>query len=480
MTNPPFGFGAGAGGGQPPGGDPFGGLFGGGDHGDLSAALHRFADLMSWQGGPVNWDLARQTAQTAVGEDQGVTAADVDSVAAAIRLADLWLDGVTALPSGVAGTEAWSRRRWVEVTVEVWRELVDPIAGRVVDAMGSVLGSSLGGALGGALGAAGGGLPPEIARALPAGTNSGELPDFSQLTGPLLGMLRQMGGAMFGAQVGTALGSLAQEVVSATDVGLPLGPPGRAALLPANVAVFGAGLELPAEEVRIFLALREAAYHRLFGHVSWLRSRLLAAVDGYARGITVDTAALQAAVSELDPTNPEALAEALTGGLFGPQTSPEQQAALDRLETLLALIEGWVDEVVAAAAEGHLPATAALRETVRRRRATGGPAEQTFATLVGLELRPRRLRDAAALWQAVGQIRGTDARDAVWAHPDLLPSAADLDDPQRYAAGTDHLDLSTLRDTPAPAGGQETPPAAGAPKAEPDRPTDSGEPDSTP
>ncbi len=476
MTNTPFGFGpgSGSGGNQPPGGDPFGGLFGGGNPGDLGAALHHFADLMSWQGGPVNWDLAKQTALAAAGAaDPGTTAAESDAVGEAIRLADIWLDGSTALPAGVTGTEAWSRRRWVEATLEVWRELVDPIAARVVDAMGSALGASIGTALGGL---AGGELPPELARALPSAEPGAALPDLSQITGPLLGMLRQMGGAVFGTQVGQALGSLATEVVSATDVGLPLGPAGRAALLPTNVAAFGAGLGVPAEEVRIYLALREAAHHRLFSSVGWLRARLLGAVEAYARGINVDMDALQAAVADLDPTDPAALQDALTGGMFEPQTSPEQQAALARLETLLALVEGWVDEVVAAAAQGHLPAAAALRETVRRRRASGGPAEETFATLVGLELRPRRLREAAALWEALGTARGPEGRDAVWAHPDLLPAAADLDDPAGYAAGTDRLDLSALEDTTAATEAGPSDAAQGPPSGEGDVPPEANTP----
>jgi hypothetical protein len=66
---------------------------------------------------------------------------------------------------------------------------------------------------------------------------------------------------------------------------------------------------------------------------------------------------------------------------------------------------------------------------MRRRRAAGGPAEETFAALVGLELRPRRLRDASTLWGSLRSRQGHEARDAVWAHPDLLPGAADLDDP---------------------------------------------------
>ena len=79
------------------------------------------------------------------------------------------------------------------------------------------------------------------------------------------------------------------------------------------------------------------------------------------------------------------------------------------------------------------PARDALRETLRRRRASGGPAEQTFATLVGLELRPRRLRAAAALWRLVGDRHGLDARDGIWAHPDLVPTAEDLDEPMDFA-----------------------------------------------
>jgi hypothetical protein len=142
----------------------------------------------------------------------------------------------------------------------------------------------------------------------------------------------------------------------------------------------------------------------------------------------------------LDPSNMEAIQDALSGGMFDLEHSPAQQAALSRLETTLALIEGWVDDVVSQATEKAMPHAQALREAVRRRRATGGPAEATFAALVGLELRPRRLRDAAALWGALRAAEGAAARDAVWAHPDLLPSAADLDDPLGFASRTREAD----------------------------------------
>jgi putative hydrolase len=250
---------------------------------------------------------------------------------------------------------------------------------------------------------------------------------------------------MIGSQTGTAVGELAREVIGSADIGLPLGPEGTAALLPAGVAEFGRGLSVDAGEVRLFLALREAAHHRLFAHVPWLRSRLLAAVEDYARGISVDASALRDAMPQIDPANPDALREALSDAtLFQPEDTPQQKAALARLETLLALVEGWVSTVADAAAADRLPQAGALAEAIRRRRATGGPAERTFATLVGLELRPRRLREAAEIWRRLTEARGVAGRDAVWSHPDLLPTAEDFDDPEGFVAGRPELDTSAL------------------------------------
>jgi putative hydrolase len=426
--------------------NPLAFLFGGSGSADLSAALHQFADLLSWSGGPVNWDLARRTAFGALpATDAGDTTAATAQTADALRLADLWLDPVTIIPAAAAGSAAWTQRQWLESTLPVWQELVEPIAVRVVEAMN-------------------GALPAEA----------------QALAGPLGGMMKQMGGVMFGAQIGQALASLAGDVLSSTDIGLPLLPNGHAALVPANIEAFGAGLDVPADELRLYVALREAAHQRLFAHVPWLRLHVIDLIAEYARGIQVDVSGLEEAMSALDPADPEAMQQALTGGMFAPQDTPAQKAALERLETNLALVAGWVDEVVDAAAVGHLPGSVALREMMRRRRAEGGPAEQTFATLVGLELRPRRLRDAAALWGAVRHQHGIDVRDALWEHPDLLPSAADLDDPIGFAdrvgqgawdADADWKDSLPGWDSP-PAADPENPDAAppegpppGAPQA---------------
>jgi putative hydrolase len=263
---------------------------------------------------------------------------------------------------------------------------------------------------------------------------------------------------MFGAQVGQALGKLADEVLTGTEVGLPLAPTGAGVLVPQNVEEFAAGLDRPTDEVRLFLALREAASQRLFAHVPWLRQQLTDAVHAYARGISVDREAIERGIAEamggmeggIDPSDPETLQRLLPA--LEPEETPEQQMALRRLETLLALVEGWVDTVVAAAAGQRLPGYGALAETMRRRRASGGPAEQTFATLVGLQLRPRRLRDAATVWAAMSQQRGAAERDRLWLHPDLLPTSDDLDEPMDFVSRQgmdDELSALTAEEPPA-------------------------------
>src|SRR5262249_43032160 len=159
--------------------------------------------------------------------------------------------------------------------------------------------------------------------------------------------------------------------------------------------------------------------------------------------------AIEEAMGRFDPGNPESVQELSVEGIFTPDDTPAQQAALARLETALALIEGWVCHVVDSAAKDRLPSVVRLAETFRRGRAAGGPAEQTFAALVGLELRPRRLREAAALWSALTEHRGTAGRDALWGHPDLLPSDEDFANPESFARSQfddSDLDLSGLEE----------------------------------
>lgn len=378
---------------------------------------------------PFNLELATDVARKTVAAqgDSSVGDAARRQIEEAVHIAGLWLDDVTDMTAPNGLVHAWSRAEWVDQTMPMWRRLVEPVAEGVSTAVVAALRSQMG-----QLGAG------EDPVAIP-GVPSGISPD--ALVSQMEPILARMSGSMFGAQVGQAVGTLAGDLVSGTDVGLPLVPDHGIAMLPANIGAFAEGLEVDLVEVRLYLAVREAARVRLFAEVAWLGPQLVAAVQSYARDISIDTEGIESALQSMDPADPEAMQSALSSSLFTPEPSPAQRSALTQLETYLALVEGWVDVVADRATRSHLPHTAALGEAVRRRRASGGAAEQIFSQLVGLELRPRRLRDAANLWAALESKGGAAARDGAWAHPDVAPTAADLDDPLGF------VDRFTSRDT---------------------------------
>ncbi|MBW3086611.1 hypothetical protein KEM60_02840 [Austwickia sp. TVS 96-490-7B] len=360
-------------------------------------------------------DVARKTVSAA--GDTVVGDSTQREVREAVHVAGLWLDGVTAFELPGARALAWSRAEWVTHTMATWAKIVAPVAQGVTGAIGSALRGQMEGLTGRDVPALPG-MPPGM--------------DLSGMMAQFEPMLARLSSSMFGAQIGQAVGTLAGDVLSGTEVGLPLVEQPVVALLPGNVTEFAEGLELETAPVLLYLAVRESARTRLFAGVPWLGPQVLAAVQAYARDITIDTEGIESTLSQIDTSDPQEMQSALSSSLFSPQPSEAQKAALARLETLLALVEGWVDVVAGRAAHGRLPQVDALAEAVRRRRATGGPAEAIFGELVGLQLRPRRLRDAANLFTALESSGGAAARDAAWAHPDVAPTAADLDDVLGY------------------------------------------------
>ncbi len=350
----------------------------------------------------VNWKLATdQATEAARAGSLSVTDQQRASLDAALGVAALWLDEATDIAELPTTPRIITRTEWVRETMPVWTQLVEPVAESITDALTALTRDQL----------------PE---------------EMSGMLGDAEGLLRGVGGTLFAVQLGQVVAQLSGEVVSGGDIGIPL-IEDRAVVLAQNIDGFGEGLDIGSDQVALYLSVRELAHARLFRHARWLRTGLLTSVTEFAHGIRVDMTDFEEVLTDLDPSDPEQIKNALTSGKFIPPRTEQQNAALARLETMLALVEGWVD-VVTAAATTRLPKSGAVAETVRRRRASGGPAESAFASLVGLELRPRRLREAAAMWQAVTDALGAERRDALWSHPDLLPTAEDIDDPQALIA----------------------------------------------
>ncbi len=384
--------------------------FGSGSSG-LGDMLNQFGQMLSGmgssmnaqqQGDAVNFDLAARMARQRIAGINPVSEADSRAVEESLRLVELWLDEATALPASQARAKAWNAQDWLNETMPVWKRLVNPVADHMNRAQLETM--------------------PAEAR---------------EMMGPMAGMMNQMNAMQFGMKLGHALGDLAQQALTGTDFGLPVAPSGTAAILPRNVAETSKGLELPGQEVMVYIAAREAARQRLFTHVPWLVERIVAAVEEYAAGLEIDTSHLEelARNLNLEGGDPQQIQEALSnlqGEDLSPRVGSRNATATSRLETLLALVEGWVDVVAGEALGDRIPSTPQLAEAWARRRATGGSAEQAFANVVGIELSAPKTREAAELWRRAGNAVGTERRDGVWEHPDFLPTAEQLDNPASF------------------------------------------------
>jgi putative hydrolase len=354
---------------------------------------------------------------------QPIGTKDVSVIENAFEIADLWLNEATVFPATVfpatilqatgatTAPRAISRLDWVDLTVAGWHDTMEPLATGLSSAISGLLDQA-----------------------------AGESDELNNSMGAITGLLRTFIGSMIATQLGQAIGAISASATGAHDVGLPLLEPAKPVLIPENIELWSKDLEIPKTEIYIFHALREAAIARLFAHNPWIVSYIRSAIVDYGRGIHIDMDAIQRQAEELmsnfDPAqqNPESgentFSIALNNGVFTPEETPAQRAALSKLETALALVDGWADEVAALAAGERLPALTSLREIFRRQRATSAPSQQLFKSLLGLQVSPRLAREASAFWQKARELKDISARDQIWSG--ILPSAEELLDPEKF------------------------------------------------
>ena len=367
------------------------------DFSNLGAMLQQLGAMMqradSLPDGAVDWDAARQAARALIAQtaDPSVVDAERERVRTAAELANLWLDSATDFPAASLQSAAWCRSEWLEATFTGWQQILEPIA-------------------------------QSMQRSIADTATSQQVPEeLAAMLGPMMAMMGKISSVMVAQQLGQAIGTLAQDAWSGSDIGIPLGTSAVTALVTQNTRVFAEELGIDVRDFETYLAVREAAAQRLFHAAPWIAPRVRDAIAEYARDVRVDPERLQELMGSLDIANPSAMQEALQLGGFELPKTPAQIAALSRVELLIALIEGWVDCVTESAQGGRIGSAGLIRESLRRRRASGGPSERTFAQLLGLELRPRRLREASAFWAE----QSPETRDARWQHPDFLPDSLD-------------------------------------------------------
>jgi putative hydrolase len=359
-------------------------------------------------------DIARKVIAS-TGE-QPIGTSDQKRVSDALAIASTWLDSEVRFPTTEANLQpAWSKRDWLDSSLLTWQQMIEPLAVGMADALANVINGAQEG------------LPVEL-----AGLENQSVEQQKAMKEMLARLLRSFMGTLIATQLGQSIGAIANNITGANDAAIPLSS--GAHLIPQNITQWSQGLGLPEAEVDIYLALREVSAARLFASTPWLMNYIRDAITTYGKGITIDVEAIQRQAEEamgredFDINNPQSLTIAIDQGLFTPQQTPAQEFALTKLEMALALIEGWIDHVISEVGAERIPSFNALIENSRRRRAVNSPMQQLFATLLGLEVSPRKMREAAVFWSEVKSLRGSDGRDRCWEDPAFLPMPNDLKD----------------------------------------------------
>lgn len=372
----------------------------------LIAGLFNQARFLMEPGKVVNWDMAAsQAQQIAKAKQKPANGVIEDELRKACEIASLWLQEVTEF-SNPNTVKIFSRELWTQDALPLFSKLGTPVAEKMSKALADNLETLL---------------PEEMKSVLQ----------------PAAQFIQNAGAAIFATQLGVVIGQLSEKALTGGEIGIPIID--RPGFVSQNVEELLTDLEAQKSELIIYLAIRELAISSLFYSNRYLADQIITQVIEFASGLKVELDGIQEMMQQVDPNDPESVNRILeANGSFASKT-PEQEIALERIETLLALVEGFAD-ALAFEAGRRLPNLAAAVEILSRRRATAMVAEKTFQVLVGLEISPKLRRDAKAMWEKLTK----EQRDDLWRHPDQLPSRAEIENPelliQRINSGGDDFD----------------------------------------
>jgi putative hydrolase len=362
--------------------------------------------VLSSSHGPVNWELARQVGIASASwsaDDPAPTEDDRRGFDEAVRVAELQVAGFTGLqaPSDVGSVEAVRRGQWVAANIEGLRTLLEPAAAKVAEAITAAQRDAM----------------PEQA---PAGVAQ---------------LLDQLSPLLLGAQVGTVLGTLAQQVLGQYDVAVPR-PGGAGALLfvVANIAAFEKDWSLDRTEFRTWIAIHEVT-HRFEFAQPWTQPRFRELIDDFLSTLTLDVDELQQRLGAFDPSNPEGMQEMLAGqeNLFGPVLDDEQRLKLARIQAFMTAAEGYGDHVMHALGAQMLGSYRQIDEAMRRYRETER-VDPVFERLLGIEVKREQYRMGRAFCDTVVELTDESTLSRMWDSPDALPSMPELEEPRLWLA----------------------------------------------
>ena len=383
----------------PEGGNPFEGLP---MFGDLARMFSRQ--------GPVNWDVARQTASWLATDGQpepNVDPLERIRLEELVRVADLHVSAATGLSTSIAGgilsILPVSRGDWALHSLEAYRPFLERLATSLSTAGDDDEDD-----------------PADVAAKL--------MGDLGKMLGPVL----------LGMQSGFMLGHLSRRALGQYDLPLPRRPADQLLIVPANLDAFAEEWSLAGDDLRLWVCLQEVTLHAVLGRPH-VRARLADLINEYVSRFEVDPEALEMSLGNIDPTDPAGLQKVLGNPetLLGAMRSPGQQETLTRIETLTAVISGYVDHIMDSVGRGLIGSYGQITEALRRRRVEAGDGDRFAARLLGLELGRGQYERGANFIRGVVERAGDEGLARLWMTERELPTTAEVDAPGLWLARID-------------------------------------------
>ncbi len=393
------------------------GPFGGG--GPFDDMMRNLAKMFTSQG-PVNWDMARQFAQWA--STGGTPEANVDPLSRVrieelLRVAELHVgetSGLSLSGGQLLSVRAVTPSEWARRALDAWRPLLERLAGALAETMPSAQGQDV---------------EPATPGSDPMSQIFSQLP---QMLGPLL----------FGMQAGSMVGQLGQRAMGQYDLPMPWPPSDELLFLPGTIDAFAAEWSLDADDVRLWVCLREVTNHAVLGRPH-VRARLDELIGAYVGAFQPDPTAIEDRLSGIDPTDMAAMQSMFAdpGALLGEMQTDEQRRLQQPLRAMLCAVTGYVDYIMDRVGNRLIASFGPLTEALHRRRLEESPGANVLGQLFGVELDAAGYERGQAFVLGVVERAGDRGLNRLWQSAHELPTPAEVDAPGLWLARID-LDVA--------------------------------------
>jgi coenzyme F420 biosynthesis associated uncharacterized protein len=198
-------------------------------------------------------------------------------------------------------------------------------------------------------------------------------------------------------------------------------------------------MKVDPSDFRLWVCLHEVTHRTQFAAAPWLHGHVQTQLRELLLASELDTAAIIARLREAVSGVADVVRGRSDVSLVELVQTPEQRAILDRLTGLMSLLEGHADVVMDLAGKGPVPSVEGIRERFESRRRDASPLAKVLRRLIGLEMKMKQYAEGARFVREVIDEIGMAGLNAVWAGPELLPTAEEIRRPRLWLERTDTL-----------------------------------------